>query len=165
MGRQKAGEFIDADDINKGFTYVIQKAASESVTSSTTLQDDDDLMATLPVGSYEVRVVLTATGGTAGDIKTSWTNTGTMTAVRSCLGPNLSTSTTDDGGILCKAVTLGSVVSYGLTSGNHLILEQLYIEVTVEGTLQLQWAQNASSGTSTTLSGSSRMFITQVEDW
>lgn len=163
MALPYAGDIIDAADTRKGWTFVIKKAANENSTS-TTLQDDDDLAAALAVGLWRVEIALTATGATGNDIKTAWSNTGTMTIVRSCIGPNLSTTSTDDGGILSKAVTSTSSVSYGLTSGNHYIREELYCDVTVAGTLQLQWAQNTATGT-TTLSSSSRMFITQLEEY
>lgn len=158
-----AGEIVDVSDII--VTKFIRKASTESVTSSTTMQDDDDLFVDLPVGLWRIELWLTATGATGGDIKTTWTTTGTMTAVgRSCLGPNISTTSNLDGGILLGGFALTSTVNYGLSAANHAIHEDLLIDVSVTGTLQLQWAQVASSGTSTTLSTSSRMFISQVEE-
>jgi hypothetical protein len=158
-----AGDIIDVGDFI--VPKFIHKAASESVTSSTTLQDDDDLTVDLPVGTWRVQVWLTATGATGGDIKVSWTNTGTMSVIgRSCLGPNLSTTSNLDGGILLSATTFGASVEYGLSSANHAINEDLLIDVSVAGSIQMRWAQVASSGTATTLSTSSRMYITQVEE-
>lgn len=159
-----AGELLDVTDFV--VPQYIRKAASESVTSSATLQNDDDLLAALPVGIWRVQLWLTATGATAGDIKTTWTTTGTMTGIgRSCLGPNLSTTTNLDGGILLGGFALTSTVNYGLSAANHAIHEDLLLDVSVAGTLQLQWAQQTSSGTATTLSTSSRMYITQVEEF
>jgi hypothetical protein len=159
-----AGEIVDAADSIVG--KFIRKQATESVTSSTTMQDDDDLLAELPVGIWRVQIWLTATGATGGDIKTTWTNTGTMSIIgRSCLGPNVSTTSNLDGGILLGGFAFTSTVNYGLSAANHAIYEDLLIEVSVAGEIQLQWAQVASSGTSTTLSTSSRMYITQVEEY
>jgi len=159
-----AGEFVDVTDIV--VTQYIRKAATESVTSSTTLQDDDDLFAALPVGIWRVQLWLTVTGATAGDIKTTWTTTGTISGIgRSCLGPNISTTSNLDGGILLGGFALTSTVNYGLSATNHAIHEDLLVDVSVTGTLQLQWAQVASSATATTLSTSSRMYITQAEEF
>jgi hypothetical protein len=158
-----AGDIIDAGDVI--VPKFIAKAATESVTSSTTMQDDDDLFVDLPVGVWRIQLWLTATGATGGDIKTTWTTTGTMSTIgRSCLGPNVSTTSNLDGGILLGGFAISSTVNYGLSAANHAIHEDILIEVSVTGTLQLQWAQVASSGTSTTLSTSSRMYITQVEE-
>jgi hypothetical protein len=145
-----AGEIVDAADSIVG--KFIRKQATESVTSSTTMQDDDDLLAELPVGVWRVQIWLTATGATAGDIKTTWTNT-------------VSTTSNLDGGILLGGFAFTSTVNYGLSAANHAIYEDLLIDVSVAGSIQLQWAQVASSGTSTTLSTSSRMYITQVEEY
>lgn len=157
-----AGDLVRASDINIP-TY-LSKSASESVTSSTTLQDDDHLFTTLAVGTYWVDLVLTATGG-AGDIKTAWTNTGTMSVVgRSVLGPTVAETDVSVAEMNSRGVTFTSNQSFATDGTNSsAIFERLLIDVTVEGSLQLQWAQAASSGTATTLSTSSRMLIIKVE--
>lgn len=145
-------------------TY-ITKAASESVTSSTTLQDDDHLFVTLTPGQWWIELILTATGATAGDIKTAWANTGTITALgRSCWGPQAGTTDVTNTAMVARAATLTASIPYGLETTTAAILEKLLLDVTVEGQLTLQWAQNASSGTATTLSTSSRMKIEKVEE-
>ena len=158
-----AGDLIRAADVSVP-TY-ISKAGSESVTSSTTLQDDDHLTLTLAVGTYWVELVLTATGAAAGDIKTAWTSTGTMSVIgRSVLGPTVGAADVSAGLVNARGVTFTSNQSFATdgTNSSH-IHEWLLIDVTVEGVLTLQWAQAASSGTATTLSTSSRMLITKVE--
>lgn len=161
-----AGEFIDESDLNDRTMRYINKAGAESVTSSTTLQDDEDFAVTLTPGVWRVELILTATGATAGDIKVAWANTGTMTALaRSCWGPQAGTTDVDNTAILSRAVTLTANVTYGLTAVAAAIREDVLIEVTATGILKVQWAQSASSGTSTTLSTSSRMYISQVEEW
>lgn len=157
-----AGDLVRASDIPT-VTY-LSKSASESVTSSTTLQDDDHLFTTLAVGTYWVDLVLTATGG-AGDIKTAWTNTGTMSVIgRSVLGPTVSSADVSNGSMNSRGVTFTSNQSFATDGTNSsAIYERLLVDVTVEGTIQLQWAQATSSGTATQLSTSSRMLITPVE--
>jgi hypothetical protein len=158
-----AGKLARAADVNVP-TY-ISKSGSESVTSSTTLQNDDHLTVTLPVGVWRITAILTVAGATAGDVKTAWTNTGTITAIgRSGWGPAASNAAGTDTTMHARASTLTASFVYGCEPGTSAaILEELLLDVTVEGVLTLQWAQNASSGTATTLSTSSRMFITKVE--
>lgn len=162
-----AGQVVKASDI-PSITYD-HKAAAESVTSSTTLQNDDDLSVTLPVGAWRVTAILTvsATSATNGDLRTAWTNTGTMSTIgRSCFGPGA--ATTDAAGnannaTRMVATTLTANMSYGIDgTSSSAIIEELLIEVTAEGVLTLQWAQQTSSATSTTLSTSCRIFLTPL---
>lgn len=162
-----AGEKVRASDIRT--VRVISKAGTESVTSSTTLQDDDDLVVALEAGkSYRVTLILTVSSGgaEAADIKVAWSFTGTATkAVRSLFGPE--TAMTDATATLMRwsATALTSSVTYGIDAGAATaIVEDVVLEdLTVAGTLQLQWAQNSSSGTATTLSNSSRIIVEQVD--
>lgn len=159
-----AGEIVDAADIIVG--RYIRKPATESVTSSSSIQDDDDLFADLSVGVWRVQIWLTVTGATSGDFKTTWGNTGTMSGLgRSCLGPNISTTSNLDGGILLGGFALSSTVNYGMSADNHAIHEDLLLDVSVAGRIQLRWAQRVGDATPTTLSTSSRMYITQVEEY
>jgi hypothetical protein len=143
------------------FSY---KDVSETVTSSTTLQDDDELSVVLGIGTWQVEAVLHATGASGGDIKIAWTFSGTQGSPgKWCLGPQL--GTTDAFATSAKMTTAGfsTAVAYG-TDGTEesAILEKMLCEVTASGTLQLQWAQNASSGTATTLLVGSRITAIRV---
>lgn len=160
-----AGQIVKASDIPS--VRYESKAAAESVTSSTTVQSDDDLSVSLAEGVWRVTAILTATGAAVGDLRVSWTNTGTMTAIgRACHGPGQ--ATTDAAGnannaTRMVATALGNAMIYGTDgTSSSAIVEDLLIEVTAEGVLTMQWAQGTSSGTSTTLSTSSRMFVTPV---
>lgn len=160
-----AGQIVRASDIRTA--QVKSKAAAESVTSSTTLQNDDDLSVPLEVGkSYSVWAFLAVSGATAGDVKTAWSISATVTkSSRSVLGPQ--TGTTDVTNTAMRAARHGvaTAVPFGLDgSAEALIVEQLTIEdVTAAGVAQLQWAQNASSGTATTLNTTSRIVWEQID--
>lgn len=160
-----AGEQPTADNLNAIFDQsIIRKAAAESVTSSTTAQNDDDFSVALPVGKYLVWIWLHCTGATAADIKTVWSNTGTMTILRSCLGAQTGTADRQATTVTVQGSNSTTEVPYGCDgAGTTVVREELYVDVTVTGTLTLQWAQNASSGTATNLSTASRMWIVNVE--
>lgn len=159
-----AGNIVDAADI--AVPYYLAKATSESVTSSTAFQNDDDFVLALPVGVWRVELRLTVSGPSASDLKVTWTNTGTMALIgRSVVGPSTATTDTTSGLAKFQALALGSSGTYGTDGSNSAsVWEDLLIEVTVAGTLTMQWAQNGS-GTATTLSASSRVFLTKVEEW
>lgn len=149
----------------KGSVQYVTKGSAESVTSSTTIQDDNDMQVTLGVGTYRVEAFISATGAAAGDLKLQWNFAGTASATyRSCVGPAVgSTDATSSALFRSSSHTLANAVTYGTDGTNTTaISEDLLLVVTVGGLLKMQWAQNTSSATSTTLTVSTRMFVTRV---
>lgn len=147
-------------------TYVI-KQADQSVTSSTTLVNDSELVLALSAGrTYLVRCGLLVGGATAGDFKTAWVNTGTITLIgtRVAQGPGVSTSAVGDTTARESAHTaLTTALAYGTDSTVQSgIVEEMIVSCTVAGNLQLQWAQNASSATATTVAAKSWLIATPI---
>lgn len=164
----QAGSKARASDIKTVRSW--SKAATETVTSSTTLQDDDHIAGiTLEAGkSYRALLVVTVSSGgdEAADIKLAWATTATITkSARTLLGPALAMTDATTTTMRASATALTSSVSYGIDGGAAAaIIEELLLEdVTVAGTLKLQWAQQASSGTGTTLSTSTRVYVEEIE--
>ena len=139
------------------------KSSDQSVTSSTTLVSDNALF--LPVvanATYDFFCYLNYTGGTQGssDIKLQWTvppgrrcassrsesapaaawASGTPTAPRprSALG-------TQGSGTLCGATMIGTLIMSSTA-----------------GTLQMEWAQNSSNATATTVKAQSLLRLYQA---
>lgn len=160
-----AGSKARASDIRP--VKVISKAVAETVTSSTALQDDDDFSIDLEVGkSYVVRAYLSVTGATGGDVKVAWSNGATVTkSSRHCLGPQTGTTDATNTAMRSTRHGIASSVPYGVDGTNEsAVFETLQIEdVTVAGTLTMQWAQNASSGTATTMGTTSRIEWVEVD--
>jgi hypothetical protein len=174
------GERITAAKLNARLPIYVPKSVAETVTSSTTLQDDDELVVTLSAGrSYDIELVLAVTTGTTGaDVKLAWATTGTVTqtSTRACFGPGrftkdaaAETSNTaspyDSGMVRASRHNLTTSVAYG-TDGStaSAILEKFTVSGGVSGgTLRLQWAQNVSSATATTVSTSSYLRATPVD--
>lgn len=142
----------------------LKKPGTETVTSSTTVQNDDDFVWVLPPGTYRVEAFLHAGGATAGDIKTAWTFSGTLGASgRSCVGPQVGTADVGVTSMRSSGHVITTEVPYGTDATLATVIhEDLFLEVTASGTLRLQWAQVASSGTGTTLSGASRVYVSRV---
>lgn len=68
----------------------------------------------------------------------------------------------------CSAHNIGTSVSYGITGATGtvtaIIKEELTVNCTVAGNLQLQWAQNtATGGITTSVSTASRVRILTLE--
>lgn len=158
-----AGQRIRAGDI----PYVTgrAKASSESVTASTVMQNDDDLSVVLTPGLWRIELIATVSGN-GGDIEMTWSTTGTMTVVgRSPYGPQLAMSDTENTTIYNRPVAGSSLIEMGTEADPTVIRDDLLIEVTVTGTLQFRWTQGGSNANATTLSASSRMFITPIVEY
>ena len=164
-----AGETVLASHYPK--VRVIKKAANESVTSSTTFQDDNDFSIDLDAGkTYRIETFLSVSGATAGDIKVAWVLTGGVAqlSARHCRGPAVGpadvTATTIRDSVHNLTTT---TISYGTDNAtNSAIFEDFLVETTTanaSGTLTMQWAQNGSSATSTTISASSYVVVTEVD--
>lgn len=146
-------------DAKARYPVVKNKTADESLSSSSTMQNDNELFITLPVGVWRVEMQLraaTAVGGQGGDIKTDWTNTGTMSVAgaRQCFGPQDSNPESD----LIKSYSTLSItqdITYNLDSSHLAITETFILSVTVAGDLQLRWAQDSSHGDQITVTAGS----------
>lgn len=154
-----------------GAVQFLQKGTSETRTSTTTIADDNTFSLDLDPGTYLVDCWMHLSGAAAGDFKCAWAFSGTSTQGRACFGPSI--NTTDVQGTAAAATTVGvnrmsahnltTEVPYGLDgAATTIVKEELMIIVTVAGTLKLQWAQRASSGTATTMSTAARLVSRRV---
>jgi hypothetical protein len=138
----------------------VVKPTDESVTSSTTMQNDNDLLVSLVANAtYKFECYLDYEGGTQGasDIKWQWaipagTNlhyqplfvgtTGNIAGASTFGAATVGTARTNGAAFLCAIGMSGGII-VGSTAG----------------TLQLQWAQNTSSATATTVHASSTLTL------
>ncbi len=160
MNQQIKGNF---EAIN-GF---VRKTADESVTSSAVLQNDDHLFYSIAAtGTYviDLNLIATSAANAAGDLSVAFTfPTGTFYAFGHGLDTSLASSsigTINAGG---GVVTSGTAIAlYGLsTSVTFINIKGLFI-ATATGTLQFQWAQQASNANASTLKTGSFMTVKQV---
>lgn len=135
-----------------GDIVFVRKTADESVTSSTTLQNDDHLFFSVAANEiWAVKFVLLYTGATAGDFKVNVTVPSGATYRLGIHGlqetaagaTTFQTSTLTEGS--------GSYV-FGCSGASALGILDGTVEIGANaGTIQLQFAQGTSSGTATTL--------------
>lgn len=155
-----------------GQVQFVRKIADETVTSSTTLQNDDHLF--LPVAAnaiYLVEVVLMSldTGDFVGDIATAFTYPTGTTAHVTGIGPHNtdlsagSNSNTEWIARQGQTGTASTATPYGVgTIATGLILRAQIATGGTAGTLNLQWAQNVSNATGTTVKTGSWMRMERV---
>lgn len=158
------GDVLTASFCNTWFTPIaVVKPTSESVTSSTTLQNDDHLLAAVAANaSYEFtcQLFFIAANG-PGDIKWTWSlpasaaliyqnlhNEGGGTGVNNSGVANSDADTpfAAGGGSPTEAVRMTGNLNTSSTAGN----------------VQLRWAQNTSSGTATQVRANSQLILRRI---
>lgn len=136
-----------------------KKASNESVTSSTTVQNDNDIVFSLQSNSvYEIELQASASSASnTPDIKLTWAVTGGVSQLtaRTCAGVSIDTTDHTAATLRFSRHDLSTSVPYGVSSsGSCLITEKFLVQTTTAGTLTLKWAQYVSDGTAVTLSTS-----------
>ncbi len=144
------------------------KPSNETVTSSTTLQNDDHLTVTLDANSvYRIYMCLIFGGVTAGEIKTSWTTPASATGFKSCMGPGSDSTSRDAGATTTMRYGIHNfttTVNYGCNDTSLFVhaIEQGIVTTTTGGTFVLQWAQQASSGTGSIMAAGSYLIAEKI---
>lgn len=137
-------------------TLYVRKTANESVTSSTTLQDDDQLILPLAANrTYEIRGMIIYDDGTSdGRLKTGWS--GPAAATFDWLNDGL--INTDFTQSAASVWRIANTISDSRETGagptgevNMLLINGLAITAGTAGNLTFRWAQMQSNAVATTV--------------
>lgn len=154
------------NDVAPATSLFVRKTANESVTSSTTLQNDDQLVLAVAANTtYVLDMMLIYSGAEAGDLQLNWTVPTGATMDYRWDGPPTSITGTSDGDTRYGALNAppGTSTAIGATAGNLIAFGRgLLVVGGTAGNVQLQWAQSSSSGTATTIKSNSYMRLTKV---
>lgn len=154
-----AGELVRASDMPQ----VKRKAADESVTSSTTLQNDDELSFAVVAGEdyvFALWLGLFSTSATP-DVKVGFTfPAGTMSFGVQGGDPTTSVAANSGATSGTTALAVGVAVSAAPVAQNARVNGSF--ECSTTGTVRLQWAQNVSDGTAMTLREGSTLIAHKV---
>lgn len=146
-------------------TQWIQKAANESVTSSTTLQNDDHFAFSVAANaSYALEGYVIYDGNTtpAGDLKAAFTVPAGATLWWTNFGTNVS-NLTQYNAATQNGTASRALPTNGGTTGTISFAPRGYLNTAgTAGTFQFQWAQNVSNATATTVFGGSWMKLTRM---
>ena len=146
----------------------VRKTADESVTSSAVLQNDNELLLSIgATGTYVFDVILIATSAAnaAGDLAVGFTfPTGTLHLIGQ--GPDIGLASgnvqTGQWGAGLSIASGATFNGYGLSTNNVGIWLHGILIATATGTLTLQWAQNASNASASTVKAGSHMIMKQT---
>lgn len=151
---------VDAlEVVNRG---IVIKSADESVTSSATMQNDDHLSLAVTAGkTYKLHMVLfhSSAADNAGDIKIGFTfPAGTLHVGAQGLVTTVSAASFGDIQAIARIGETSSpstATPYALNNTITTTIVEVVFVCTGTGTLQLQWAQNASSASASTMKAGS----------
>ncbi|MGW1938943.1 hypothetical protein [Streptomyces goshikiensis] len=139
------------------------KTADESVTGSTTLQDDDHLALSVVAGGwYAIEAHLDVEADPAADITIGWS--APASAVLSWTETGISAGNTGNiGSIKQSRLDVATSSGVGIVAAGSTVRPAGVLRVAATaGTLQLRWAQTVSSGTPTTLKTGSWLRLTRI---
>lgn len=143
------------DNLNAIGPHVrIRKPTTESVTSSTTLQNDDHFFFSVAANEiWVIQLILILTGSSAGDFSYGWT------------GPAGATLQN----LAALAISVGDVIAWdysttrGVGGGNTpFLMNELAVIGGTAGTVQFQWAQAVSNATATNVAANSVLLAHRV---
>jgi hypothetical protein len=141
----------------------VRKTADESVASSTTIQDDNHLFATvMPNVSYQVDMFVIYEGATTGDMTVGFSGPSGATFDWVPGGANNANATIQvDRGTISTTKVVGAA---GTGAANHTVapIRGLLIVGSTGGTFTFRWAQGTSDVTATTVLTGSYMRLEMI---
>ena len=157
-----AGPTFSTDAAFDPGTVVIRKSVDESVTSSTTLQDDDELLiAVRPKLQYVVDGVVFATSASVTpDIKIAFTAPSGSTIDIGYVGMTGTASAQAD--ILETSGSASASIPVDADKVTVILIHGTIKLDSTAGFLQLRWAQNTSNGTAVTIKEGSYLKVGEI---
>jgi hypothetical protein len=155
------------DNLNylKAGQLFISKTSDESLVSSTTLQDDDELTLQVVANTvYEVSFMLIYEAGTTGDFKYQWVAPASATFLHADNRLNVAATLTGDDTVSADDITV-AITAGGLGTGVSLPIEGkgLLRVAGTAGTFKLRWAQGTSSAGATIVKADSFVTLRRVQ--
>lgn len=165
---QGAANSVLTNDGNGNLTWGLgsvqfaEKSADESVTSSTTLQDDNDFTFTLGANqTYEVTGLIKASCGGTGLLKAQFVAPSGSTEFINIF---INRTATDDVSFMTSPTTAYNIATAAVSATTDVIMVNGKVKTSsTAGTFKLQWAQKTSNATATTFYTDSYLKVTSVK--
>jgi hypothetical protein len=159
-----AGQRITGSLLTSMLPIVVYKSAAEGVTSSTTLQNDDELFAALEANATYIMDGYLQVRGAApgsGDIKIDFTLPTGAGLLYTSFGAVATSPAVQYEATVNAASTARSFATNASTDMGAAIHASIIMGTTA-GTVQLRWAQATSSATTTYMLGNSWLRFTRI---
>jgi hypothetical protein len=147
-----AGQRVTAGLLSKMQTNLVRKLADQSITNSTTFANATDLAVILDANAtYLLKLRASYSASTTGDIKFTWTAPSGAVVQRYVLGPATGVTDTTAATVqMRRRSTTASPAGGDGTANFSTYQEDLSVQTTVGGAVQLQFAQNTIDATNAT---------------
>lgn len=153
--RDKEGKPSSTDSSGGGSGTRVTKASNESVSSSTTLQNDNELTFNIAAsGAYRFSgVIIASSASGTPDMHCSFTVPTNASLLWFFTAGSSSVSTTSGGGTVSN--TTGGAININSAEDTIIHVEGLVVAAGTGGAVTFVWAQNTSNGTATTVEAGS----------
>jgi hypothetical protein len=149
----RAGQRMTVDILRAMIPEQVTKSVTETVTNSTTLQNDDELFLSVEANAtYEVELWLLHSSGTTGDFKGGWTAPSGATfawGVHGVSGASVSTVGATEVNFQIRTLAESIQLGGANLSGTAAYLRGTLVTSSTAGTLQFQFAQQVSDAAAT----------------
>lgn len=159
-----AGQRITASLLTSMLPITVSKPIDESVTSSTVLQNDDDLVLAVSANATYVMdgyIMASGAGVGTGDLKIDFTIPSGATMKYTSFGVTTASPAVQYEATVNANSTARAIGTNGSTDMGSAIQAVITVGSTA-GSVQLRWAQNTSSGTATILRATSYLRFTRI---
>lgn len=146
-----AGTRLNTAFVTSMLPLVAYKTADETVNTSATLQNDNDLFLSIVPGTYALKGHFNYITGDTPDIKFGWTWPTFTVMTWTAHGPGTAVTTTTGDVTVSMLTESQTAVLGGGGGGNMACVVTGTVYCTTAGTLQLQWAQNTSTASNTSV--------------
>jgi hypothetical protein len=158
------GNVPSAAEVNSWFVNILfaRKTANETINSQATFQDDDHLFVSVEANAiYHVIIELREASQTTDDFKLQFTGPAGFSFAGNARGPNTTAAALQD---IYATEYVSGTLAFGGIGGNNLAvsIQGLLITSGTAGTFRLQWAQNTSGASGTTVLANSFMLLRRV---
>jgi hypothetical protein len=163
--RPQTGRFGTSVEIADHAAYAgrtAYKSADETLNTSTTVQNDDELSVTVIAGETYAFKFWIWTNNASATEGAKFALGGTCTATTLKAVVQIVDDTLDSTAAISRISALGTEVSAALSSGNNLVMIAGTIEVNAGGTFLLQWAQAVSGANNLTIQQGSYLSAERV---
>ncbi len=158
-GTKNASEFFDREAEDKLRTRIVIKASDETVVSSTTIQDDDELFIGVDSKSkYSFEVNIDLTSSSVPDFKWKFSSPAGTVGSYVVSGARFGGG---QGGLQVGNIDVELNLAI-LDTGSTVLISGIIETGNTSGTLTFQWAQDTSSAVDTIVKANSFMVVTKI---
>lgn len=161
-----AGTKVTAAFLESMLPLDVVKAATETVTSSTTFQDDNELFVPVAANAtYRFDILLLHSSGTTGKIKIQFTAPAGASTAWGVIGVNsavTSSTVVTDLAMPSRVLSDTLVLGGGNLTGTTALISGSITTSSTAGNLTLQWAQNTSDGAATQVRAGSTLSMKRI---